>query len=164
MTTLTQFLSQARAKALSLMVDTCVVYRQGDPQPAPDTGADVPTRTEVWSGPCRVQTAGGFASQSSDSGDGSLGQRVMLWSLQLHLPITAMKPRSGDVAVVTASRDPQLVGCTYRLLNLQSEKTNATARRWNVEELERTHIPILPTSVKIVGPDKLTAGGADGSD
>lgn len=141
MTTLNRFLEQARAKALSLMTDECVIYRQGEPEPDPDTGADTPTRTKVWEGPCRVQTAGGLASQSSDSRDNSAGQRVMFWSLQLHLPMAATAPREGDVAVVTKSADPTLPGRVYRLLNLQSEKTNATARRWNVEELEPDDTP-----------------------
>ena len=34
-----------------------------------------------------------------------------------------------------ASRDAALTGSHLRLINLQSEKTHATARRWNVQEI-----------------------------
>lgn len=37
--------------------------------------------------------------------------------------------------MVVASRDAALTGSRLRLINLQSEKTFATARRWNVQEI-----------------------------
>ena len=36
---------------------------------------------------------------------------------------------------VVESADPALVGRRFRLVNMQSEKTHATARRWNVQEI-----------------------------
>jgi len=39
------------------------------------------------------------------------------------------------VAEITAATDPNLKGRKFRLLNMQSEKTHATACRWNVKEV-----------------------------
>ena len=58
-----------------------------------------------------------------------------LFSLRSSLAaVGAQAVVTGDSAVITASLDPDLVGRRYRLVNQQSEKSHATARRWNVEE------------------------------
>ncbi|MDE5640704.1 MAG: hypothetical protein K2I40_03130, partial [Bifidobacterium castoris] len=43
--------------------------------------------------------------------------------------------RWGHSAGVPGSRDAALAGARLRLINLQSEKTYATARRWNVQQI-----------------------------
>jgi len=132
------FMLRARAMAESLMTDSFTIRRStGSVDVDPDTGVSTPVTVEVWSGHGKVQTSGGIASQVvSASGDSSnVGGNVPTWSLYLHLPMTATGLRVKDVAVCTASSDPDLVGKRLRLVNLQSEKTYATARRWNVQEI-----------------------------
>lgn len=131
-------LSRARARAELLMTDECVIRRStGTISVDPDTGVATPEYTLVYEGKCKVQTAGGIASQVvSASGDATnVGGNVPVWSLYLHLPMSAVDCRPGDLAQITASVDPALAGRRLRLVNLQSEKTHATARRWNVSEM-----------------------------
>ena len=130
-------LPRLRRAAESLMTDTIRITRPGKPDVDPVTGAETPTGEVLYEGPGKVQTSGGLASQvSTASGDSSnLGGLVPEWSLYLHLPISATGLREKDVAQVIDSQDPDLVGRTMRLVNMQSEKTLATARRWNVEEI-----------------------------
>ena len=131
-------LRRGRREAERLMTDTCVIRRPtGAISVDPDTGVATPEYTLVYEGKCKVQTAGGIASQVvSASGDATnVGGNVPVWSLYLHLPMLAADCRPGDLAQITASVDPALVGRRLRLVNLQSEKTHATARRWNVSEM-----------------------------
>lgn len=131
-------LSRARARAELLMTDECVIRRStGTISVDPDTGVATPEYTLVYEGKCKLQTAGGIASQVvSASGDATnVGGNVPVWSLYLHLPMSAVDCRPGDLAQITSSVDPALVGRRLRLVNLQSEKTHATARRWNVSEM-----------------------------
>lgn len=130
--------------AESLMTDTIRITRPGGIHVDPDTGAETPGGETLYEGPGKVQTAGGIASQASTaSGDSSnLGGLVPVWTLYLHLPISVTGLATGDTALVIRSSDPDLAGRRLRLVNMQSEKTYATARRWNVEELpgkETTH-------------------------
>ena len=62
-------------------------------------------------------------------------QVTPVWSLYLHLPYGTTGLSPGDVAEITAATDPNLKGRKFRLLNMQSEKTHATACRWNVKEV-----------------------------
>lgn len=103
----------------------------------PDTGVDVPEMKQVAESKGKVQTSGGIASQVvTASGESSnVGGNVPVWSLYLHFPASLTGLREKDVAVCTASDDPDLVGRRFRLVNLQSEKSHATARRWNVQEM-----------------------------
>lgn len=131
-------LKRGRREAERLMTDACVIRRPtGTISVDPDTGVATPEYTLVYEGKCKVQTAGGIASQVvSASGDATnVGGNVPVWSLYLHLPMSAVDCRPGDLAQITASVDPALVGRRLRLVNLQSEKTHATARRWNVSEM-----------------------------
>ena len=102
-----------------------------------DTGVDVQEMTQVAESKGKVQTSGGIASQVvTASGDSSnVGGNVPLWSLYLHFPASLTGLREKDVAVCTASDDPDMVGRRFRLVNMQSEKSHATARRWNVQEM-----------------------------
>ncbi len=131
-------LRRGRREAERLMTDTCVIRRPtGTITVDPDTGVATPEYTLVYEGKCKMQTAGGIASQVvSASGDATnVGGNVPVWSLYLHLPMSAVDCRPGDLAQITSSVDPALAGRRLRLVNLQSEKTHATARRWNVSEM-----------------------------
>ena len=130
-------MAKLRAYAESRMTDTIRISRPGKPAVDPVTGAETPTGEVLYEGPGKVQTSGGMASQTSTaSGDSSnVGGLVPEWSLYLHLPISATGLREKDVALVVDSQDPDLKGRCMSLVNMQSEKTLATARRWNVEEI-----------------------------
>lgn len=125
--------------AEQLMTDTVRVERlTGRMSVDPETGLSEPESTLVYEGPAKLQTYGGIAQQSAASATGdtsNLGGVVPVWSLRLDLPISVVDARSGDIAMVVASRDAALTGARLRLINLQSEKTYATARRWNVQEI-----------------------------
>lgn len=135
----TALLDRARRKAEQLMTDTVrVVSMTGEIRVDAETGVSVPVSVLVYEGPAKLQTYGGIAQQSSASATGdtsNLGGVVPVWSLRLDLPIDVVDACSGDIAMVVASRDAALIGARLRLINLQSEKTYATARRWNVQEI-----------------------------
>ena len=132
------FIERMRRSAESMMTDQFTIQRfTGRNVTDPDTGVDVPEMIQVAESQGKVQTSGGIASQVvTASGDSSnVGGNVPVWSLYLHFPVTLTGLREKDVAVCTASADPDLVGRRFRLVNLQSEKSHATARRWNVQEM-----------------------------
>ena len=135
----TALLDRARRKAEQLMTDRVRIERlTGQMSVDPETGLSEPESVLVYEGPAKLQTYGGIAQQSSASATGdtsNLGGVVPVWSLRLDLPISVVGVRSGDIAIVVASRDAALAGARLRLINLQSEKTYATARRWNVQEI-----------------------------
>ena len=135
----TALLDRARRKAEQLMTDRVRIERlTGRMSVDPETGLSEPESVLVYEGAAKVQTYGGIAQQSSASATGdtsNLGGVVPVWSLRLDLPISVVGARSGDIAMVVASRDAALTGNQLRLINLQSEKTHATARRWNVQEI-----------------------------
>ena len=135
----TALLDRARRKAEQLMTDRVRIERlTGRMSVDPETGLSEPESVLVYEGAAKVQTYGGIAQQSSASATGdtsNLGGVVPVWSLRLDLPISVVGARSGDIAIVVASRDAALAGARLRLINLQSEKTYATARRWNVQEI-----------------------------
>lgn len=131
-------MAKLRAYAESRMTDTIRITRPGGIQVDPDTGVETMDGTLVYEGPGKVQTAGGVAAETnSASGDSSnLGGVVPEWGLYLHLPVSVTGTREQDSALVVESSDPDLKGRRFRLVNLQSEKTHATARRWNVKEIK----------------------------
>lgn len=123
------FLDRSRRNAVSLMRDTCRVVRKGRPVTGPDGAVTVP-ETEIYSGPCKVQTAGGIGSESTQ-----LGGVTQIWLLYLHFPYGTVGLKSGDIATVT-STNPGVGVRTYRLVTPQGEQTIATAERWNVKEVD----------------------------
>ena len=132
-------LPQMQQLAEQLMTDRVRIERlTGQMSVDPETGLSEPESTLVYEGPAKLQTYGGIAQQSAASATGdtsNLGGVVPVWSLRLDLPISVVGARSGDIAMVVASREAALTGSRLRLINLQSEKTHATARRWNVQEI-----------------------------
>lgn len=131
-------LPRLREQAERLMTDRFSIQRYtGRNVTDPDTGVDVQEMKQVAESKGKVQTSGGIASQVvTASGDSSnIGGNVPTWTLYVHFPVSLTGLRVKDVAVCTASSDPDLVGKRLRLVNLQSEKTHATARRWNVQEI-----------------------------
>ncbi|BAQ32087.1 DUF6093 family protein [Bifidobacterium scardovii] len=133
-------LKRLRGFAESLMTDTYRISRYtGETTVDPDTGVGTPVMRPVYEGKGKLQTSGGEASDrvSATGASSNVGGNVAEWALYLHLPMSATGIRGKDMAECTASHDPELVGRRYRLVNMQSEKTHATARRWNVREIPR---------------------------
>lgn len=122
------FIERCRRNAESLMADTCVVSRKGPPITNPD-GTVGNTPTVVYEGKCKVQTAGGIGSETTQ-----LGGLTQVWMLYVHFPHGTTGLKTGDIVTVH-SANPTVDGHKYRLVNPQSEQTWATAERWNVKEV-----------------------------
>lgn len=128
-------LERARESAEALMSDECTVVHPGEAATDPATGEVKPTFTQVYAGHCKVQTSGGLASENVEgSAAQAMGAVSLVWSLYVHFPYGTPGFRAGDVVEVTESANPLLVGRRLRLVSPQSEKTHATACRWNVKE------------------------------
>lgn len=133
-------IAKGRAEAEALMGDTVTIERPtGRLVTDPTTGVTRPETTVVYVGCCKLQTAGGIASQVvSAAGDSTnVGGNVPVWSLYLHVPYHVHGLQSGDLARIDSSMDEDNIGRRLRLVNLQSEKTHATAHRWNVSEMPK---------------------------
>lgn len=129
------FLAKARANAECLMTDRCIVTRPGESVTDPDTGLPTTGIEHVYEGSCKVQTSGGLASEQTEgSAAQAMGAVSLVWSLYVHFPYGTPGLRAGDVVEVTESANPLLAGRRFRLVSPQSEKTHATACRWNVKE------------------------------
>lgn len=116
------------------MTDECTVVRPGEAVTDPNTGEVKPTSTQVYAGQCKVQTSGGLASENVEGSTAqTMGAVSLVWSLYIHFPFGTML-RNGDLVTVTKSANPELVGRRYRMISPQSEKSWATACRWNVKE------------------------------
>lgn len=128
-------MARARANAESLMTDRCVVTRPGDTTTDPETGLPNTGDTKVYEGRCKAQTSGGLASEQTEgSAAQNMGAVSLVWSLYVHFPYGTAGLRAGDVVEVTESANSLLKGRRLRLVSPQSEKTHATACRWNVKE------------------------------
>lgn len=115
-------LRRLRSWATGLMTDECRIVSHGRPVTDPHTGKATNPETVRYEGRCKVQTSGGLAAENTEGGIvQALGAVTPVWSLYLHLPY--------------GTTDPNLKGRKFRLLNMQSEKTHATACRWNVKEV-----------------------------
>lgn len=129
------FLAKARANAEDLMTDQCVVTRPGDTTTDPETGLPNTGTEKVYEGRCKVQTSGGLASEQTEgSAARNMGAVSLVWSLYMHFPFGTDGLRAGDVAEITESANPLLKGRRLRLVSPQSEKSHATACRWNAKE------------------------------
>lgn len=128
-------LPKLRQMAESLMTDQCVVTRTGDTTTDSATGLPTTGKEKVYEGRCKVQTSGGLASEQTEgSAAQNMGAVSLVWSLYMHFPFDTDGLRAGDVAEITESANPLLKGRRLRLVSPQSEKSWATACRWNVKE------------------------------
>lgn len=125
-----RLLARGRRRAEALMVDACIVDRVTGSTVDPDTGAEVPTYTTVYDGPCRVQSRN-TATTSPNTGE----QRVDLLTLEVQLPVDASAGLavSDRVRITSSVHDPDLPSRTFRVENL-AHKSHATSRRVSVEE------------------------------
>lgn len=117
------------------MTDRCTVTRPGESTTDPDTGLPNTGMEQVYKGKCKVQTSGGLASEQTEgSAAQAMGAVSLVWSLYVHFPYDTSGLKAGDVVEITESTNPLLTGRRFRLVSPQSEKSHATACRWNVKE------------------------------
>lgn len=133
----TAALPDLRAAAESLMVDTCIITRDGEGEPVfnSETGQyERPGRTTVYEGKCRLQdnrVQVGSPDQSSQA-----GLAISVQNTELQLPVDGtghIVP--GDVAEILSCRfDLSLIG---RKLTVEGPhgKSHATTRRLRVKEV-----------------------------
>ena len=118
-----------RARAESLMVDTCqVVTVSSTPTTNPTTGVETYPETIRYTGMCRVRP--NFRNSDANFGD----QQVQILSHLVSLPMSATSVATDDVIVVTASLDASLVGKRLRVRSI-ARGTHVTARRLACEEV-----------------------------
>lgn len=128
---LDSLMAHGRAAAERLMADECRVTKAGGVTINPDTGQSVPKLTEVYAGKCKVQTSGGVGGDTTDT-----GTVVNEWLVRVDFPWATQGLTTDMVVEITKSVDPNLVGHRFRLVSPQSQKTHATAQRWNVKEAQ----------------------------
>jgi len=118
-----------RAAAESLMLDTCVVHRPGEPITDSD-GNVTPSLTLLYTGPCKIQQT---LAQSSNPVAG--GHQYTVQDTRWDTPVGVGPFAVDDVVTITdAVLDPQLTGKVYRVSE-EFHKTGATAQRTRVEEV-----------------------------
>lgn len=122
-------MTSGRDAAERLMTDECRVTKAEGVTVDPDTGKSVPQVMEVYVGRCKVQTSGGVGGDTTDT-----GVVVNEWLVRVDFPWATRGLTSDMVAEITKSGDPNLAGHKFRLVSPQSQKTHATAQRWNVKE------------------------------
>ena len=124
-------LARGRTAAEALMVDACTITRVTRTTTLP-SGEVVHDTEQVYAGRCRVQDAGQLGPSATTDTVADAHPRQLGWTLQV--PTSATGITLGDVVAVTASaHDPELVGRTWRVLDVH-HKTHATSRRLGIEE------------------------------
>lgn len=125
-------LARGRAAAAASMVDTCLIERQTGTTTNETTGVVTPTWSTVYTGACRVQERGGYPRDVTTAPD----QPQLALPRELQLPVdTSTAVQAGDRCTITASvNDAGLVG-TKMWLRGRPAKTEATARRFTLEEI-----------------------------
>lgn len=119
-------ITEGRALAESLMLDTCKVTRATG---TVDELTGIPTRTQVYSGKAKRQSYEANEVAISGGGHTYVQQRY-----KGHFPIGAFLPKVGDVVEWTASTmDPHLAGTKDRIAALFN-KSLATSMRVQLDE------------------------------
>lgn len=119
-----------RIAAESLMVDTCIIDRPGEPVTDPESGAVTPSYTLVHEGKCKIQQT--IAQSASPEAGGAV---FTVQDSRLDVPVGVGPVETGDrVRIVSAVLNPALVGNVYRIVET-FEKSWQTAQRVRVEEL-----------------------------
>ena len=123
----TAAIKRGQRAANRLMVDSCAATRgTGDPVFDPATGTYTPGSSPVYTGRCRLQT-----SRTQGANPEAGGAVFTVERVELQLPF-GVSLEVGDLAEITASVNPVLVGNVYRVTGL-SEKTHETKRTYSVE-------------------------------
>lgn len=125
-------LADGRTEHQHLMIDRCTISRPGIPTLDRTTSIETPgTATTLYTGACRLKAQ----RIPRDVEVGEQLQAVARYELALPFDAVPTHPlRRGDVATMTASGDPRLVGQTLSVTAIDYGST-ATAWRIAVENL-----------------------------
>lgn len=118
-------LADLRSLSASAMRDTCTVTRKSATAPTYNTTThlnSVPTPTTVYSGSCRIRAL------RSERDTEYVGERAALNRYGATLPRTESTIEEGDILVVTASDDTQLVGRSFYVLSVVFSTDNIHRR------------------------------------
>ena len=121
-------LDMGRRMAESRMTDSCVIRRDGGAVFDEATGEYAPSFVDVYSGPCRLKwpTTGARAADAA-------GQLVVVESVELHLPVSAVGVEPQDAVEVSGSLTrPDLAGRVFTVVGA-FDGSGTTALRYRVE-------------------------------
>lgn len=118
------------AAARLLLLDECTITRLGDPVFDPNTGLYTRPTVQVYSGACNLTPYRGVGALAEMLGGEPLDTRNYLLSIEWD----AAEVIEEDIASITASEDPLLIGRTFRVLHPEAESFQ-TARRLVVESI-----------------------------
>lgn len=124
-------LPELQAQAESAMVTPCQVRRVTGVTPDPETGVDVTTYADVWSGMCKIQDR-----DLQVTPEAIPGAMVPISRWEVHVPVSAGPFQVGDVVQTFAADDTAYATPVhvFRVSGLH-RKTWQTAQRLPVEEL-----------------------------
>jgi hypothetical protein len=122
-----------RARAESLMSDTCRITRPGDGDPVfdPNTGTYTdPPPVTVYEGPCRIPSRDVSSSQANVA-----GASWTVGEFPLDLPVAGSESVAvgNTVTYVSSAHDPSLAGRVFGVVEV-GRASQATARRLRVTE------------------------------
>lgn len=112
------------------MTDTCRIFQPGAKTTDPETGVVTGGDTDLYVGRCQVRPNN--AGRQVDSGQTEAAQ----FSTMVKVPVTVTGVEFGHLVEITASTDPDLVGATLRVREIELG-TNVSARRLGCEVYSR---------------------------
>lgn len=129
--TLPILVAAGRARAESIMADSCAITRTTTTFTNPETGQQTKTSTTVYTGKCRIQMQVPGSASPSQPGEAYL----LMLGLTVQVPISVTGVEPGDIVTVTAaSMDPELVGRRFTVKDL-GHASHKTSRRLGVQEV-----------------------------
>lgn len=125
--TIASTVARGRARHLRLMLDTVSIVRPGTPVFDPATGNNTTSSTQIYNGPMRCVAWRGNEEHAAEA-------EVAVIRYRLALPADGSLPplQRRDVATITASLDPALVGAVL-VLTEPEIATTSSALRWVAE-------------------------------
>jgi hypothetical protein len=124
-------LERGRARAESLMIDTCTITRRSGPLTTdPVTGKTTAAATPIYTGKCKVQSKNG-SSSSPEAGEHSF----TVVSRQVHIPANSADVRDGDTITITASALNEFTVGRQYIVDGFTPDTFDTAARLPVKEV-----------------------------
>ena len=119
--------------ALSLMTDTCQIYRLDYDHPTAGAGGkDAYARTDLYTGQCRIRPASEARVSGSPTTAGD--SAIVVESFMISVPLSVTAVEAHDLLQVTASADPRLAGRIFKLVGMVAG-SQVTARRMLCEQV-----------------------------
>ncbi|MGH3627267.1 MAG: DUF6093 family protein [Sciscionella sp.] len=125
--TIASTVARGRARHLLLMLDTVSIVRPGEPAFNAATGKNDVSSTPIYTGPMRCVAWRGNEMAAAEAEVAVIRYRLAL-PADGSLPVLARR----DVATITASLDPALVGAVL-VLTEPEIATTSSALRWVAE-------------------------------